>query len=122
MARPARISVVGALLLGVVLLAGVARGANPCAADVEKFCSKVPIGGGRIQACLNEHEKQLSPACAAAHASMQKQIGSIVATCREDISRFCSDVSPGGGRIAGCLQEHRSELSPACADRLKKAK
>jgi hypothetical protein len=112
----------GALLVGLAVVPAAARDPNPCAADIEKFCSKVPIGGGRIQACLKEHEKELSPECAARHENLEQQIGSLVATCRNDISRFCSDVSPGRGRIAACLQQHRSELSPACADRLKKAK
>ncbi|HXJ37419.1 MAG TPA: cysteine rich repeat-containing protein [Candidatus Eisenbacteria bacterium] len=34
-----------------------------CAADREKFCSGVPMGGGRIAACLQEHAAQLSDAC-----------------------------------------------------------
>ena len=130
MTRPARTwtdsrrLALAALLLGAALLPGVARGANPnpCAADIEKFCSKVPIGGGRIQACLQEHEKELSPECAARHENLEKEMGALVATCRYDISRFCDDVSPGQGRIARCLEQHRSDLSPACGDRLKKAK
>jgi cysteine rich repeat protein len=111
----------GALVIGVALLAGIARAAGPCAADIAKFCAGVPTGGGRIQACLAKHEKELSPECAARHANLEKEMGDIAASCRDDISRLCSDVAPGGGRIARCLEQHRSDLSPVCNDRLRKA-
>lgn len=35
-----------------------------CRPDVEKFCSGVEPGGGRIIECLREHKAQLSPDCA----------------------------------------------------------
>jgi hypothetical protein len=113
---------VASLAVVVVLHPGLAVGANPCAGDIERFCAKVPIGGGRIQACLKEHETDLSPECAARYQSLEKQMGSLAASCREDISRFCSDVSPGEGRIGRCLAAHRSELSPVCKDRMQKAR
>ncbi len=108
----------GALVIGVVLLPGIARSATPCAADIEKFCAKVPIGGGRIQACLKEHEKELSPECAARHENLEKEMGRLVAICRYDISRFCWDVSPGHGRVARCVSRiepisHRSGGRPS---------
>ena len=34
-----------------------------CAADVQKLCSDVPAGSGRVAMCLGEHTKDLSPAC-----------------------------------------------------------
>jgi hypothetical protein len=34
--------------------------------------------------------------------------------CADDVSKFCKDVTPGGGRIANCLKEHEKDLSPAC--------
>jgi hypothetical protein len=37
--------------------------------------------------------------------------------CADDISKFCKDVKPGGGRIASCLKEHEKDLSPACKTR-----
>jgi len=56
----------GSLVIGVALVPGLAHGATPCAAEIEKFCAKVPMGGGRVQACLKEHERHrsdLSPVC-----------------------------------------------------------
>jgi hypothetical protein len=112
---------VGTLVIGAALVSGSARGASPCAADIEKFCAKVPIGGGRIQACLTEHEKELSPECAARQQNLQKEVGSLAATCRADIARFCSDVPPGRGRIVRCLEQRGKDVSPSCMDRLRKA-
>jgi Cysteine rich repeat len=111
----------GSLVLGVAFLPGVARSATPCMADIEKFCGKVPTGGGRIQACLKEHAKELSPDCAARHENLEKEMGRLAASCRYDISRFCWDVSPGRGRVARCLERHGSDLSPECGDQLRKS-
>jgi hypothetical protein len=41
------------------------------------------------------------------------------AVCKADYSKFCSDVTPGGGRIIACLKSHEKELQPACAAGLK---
>ncbi|WKW50768.1 cysteine rich repeat-containing protein [Rhodomicrobium lacus] len=35
--------------------------------------------------------------------------------CAADYFKFCSDVTPGGGRIIACLKSHEKELQPACA-------
>jgi cysteine rich repeat protein len=111
----------GSLVIGVALLPGIARSATPCLTDIEKFCANVPIGGGRIQTCLKEHEKELSPECAARHENLEKEMGRLAASCRYDISRFCWDISPGRGRVGRCLERHRSDLSPVCNDQLRKA-
>lgn len=34
--------------------------------------------------------------------------------CGEDIEEFCSDVTPGGGRIAACVHAHSDVLSRRC--------
>jgi len=36
--------------------------------------------------------------------------------CAETVSKFCKDVTPGGGRIIKCLAEHREDQSIACKD------
>jgi hypothetical protein len=42
--------------------------------------------------------------------------------CADDAKKFCKDVVPGGGRLAGCLREHANELSPACKERIAEVK
>ncbi len=37
--------------------------ANECDADLEKFCSSVRPGGGRLLDCLNKHEKDIDKRC-----------------------------------------------------------
>jgi hypothetical protein len=34
-----------------------------CKPDVEKFCSDVKAGGGRIISCMRQHKEELSQAC-----------------------------------------------------------
>jgi hypothetical protein len=92
-----------------------------CLADITRFCADTPAGGGEIQACLKSHEKELSPDCVNVLTEFKRRSGALAATCRWDIARLCSDVSPGGGRIASCLQAKRDDLSPECKDRFKPA-
>ena len=51
--------------LSTLALAQSQRGAmrEACKADVEKFCSDVQRGGGRIVECLNKQHDSVSEAC-----------------------------------------------------------
>src|ERR1035437_9080532 len=52
-----------------------------CAADVQKLCSNVPPGGGRIIACLKQHKEEVSDRCKQAIISaMQPSRGSAGST------------------------------------------
>jgi hypothetical protein len=108
-------------VIAAALAPGAASGAHPCAADIRKFCADVPTGGGRVEACLEKHAKELSPECKTRHKNLAKEMGTLAATCRQDISQFCSDVVPGRGRIAACLQNHSDDLSPVCKEAFRKA-
>src|SRR5579862_2460467 len=46
-----------------------------CAADVQRLCSNVPSGGGRIIACLKQHQDQVSSGCKQAIASAMGRPG-----------------------------------------------
>jgi hypothetical protein len=96
---------------------GCAQVRDACADDIAKFCKGLQPGGGRIAKCLKDHEKELSPACKEEVAEVQKRWNEAAQACHDDVLKFCKDVQPGGGRIAGCLREHRSELSPECQER-----
>jgi len=111
---------IAASIIVVMLSATIASAEPPCVAEVKKYCANEPAGVGMIQACLKKHDADLSATCKAKVADLQKEIGAIAATCQYDIMRFCDDVTPGGGRVATCLQNHRDDLSPECNDRLGK--
>jgi hypothetical protein len=50
------------------------------------------------------------PAAANERAAMQ--------VCRADARQLCTGAQPGGGRIAACLRENESKLSPGCQAQL----
>ena len=43
----------------------------------------------------------------------------IAGPCAETVTKFCKDVTPGGGRIMKCLNDHRDDQSIACKDWLQ---
>jgi hypothetical protein len=52
-----------------------------------------------------------------AHAQMAPQHPN-QAPCLKDFTRFCDAVPPGQGRKIACLRSHKSQLAPACRERL----
>lgn len=94
----------------------VTRPAHPCKADVEKFCKDVPSGGGKINACMNEHENELSQSCKDKRVERKAKMAAAKKACEPDIQKFCKDVKPGQGAVQQCLQGHETELSQACRD------
>jgi Cysteine rich repeat len=114
-----------ALMVGLAW-ARTSNAAPPCLADIQKFCSDAPAGGGKIQACLKSHEADLSKGCKDHVDGLRATAKELAAICVWDIERFCegvgpADVGPGGGRIATCLQANKDQLSPVCADQLNQA-
>lgn len=41
--------------------------------------------------------------------------------CGDDIERFCGDITPGGGRVANCMQAYGDQLSRRCRFTLRLA-
>jgi len=50
------------------------------------------------------------------------QTANPLAYCKADAARLCPGVSPGGGRLIGCLKQHENEISVGCAKTLKAVK
>jgi hypothetical protein len=42
--------------------------------------------------------------------------------CADDAAKLCKGIAPGDARVAKCMKEHESELSPACKANIAKAK
>ncbi len=74
-----------------------------CRSDASQLCSGVQPGGGRVLACLKQHEAELSAGCKAALPRLSQ--------CAAQVQQVCGD---GGPReMRGCLRAHRDELT-AC--------
>jgi Golgi apparatus protein 1 len=56
-------------------------------------------------------------ALAAEHRPAAAQ-GPIRQACSVEIQTYCSDVTPGDGRLRSCLSSHRDELTTACREAL----
>jgi hypothetical protein len=108
------------LAIGVLASIGSAAAEPPCRADVKKLCPDATAAGGKVQSCLKAHEAELSQPCKQRIDEIKRRMGPLVAACYYDITHWCSDVSPGGGRVASCLEAKRDELTPECRDRLAK--
>jgi len=42
--------------------------------------------------------------------------------CKADAARICPGITPGGGKLIGCLKEHKDEVSIGCGKALKAIK
>jgi hypothetical protein len=92
-----------------------------CNAELVRYCAEVTPGEGRLLACLYAHGDKLSGQCEFAlydaAARLERAINAITyvaSECRSEIQTRCANVQPGEGRIAQCLKDNASELSPGC--------
>jgi hypothetical protein len=118
------------LLLGIT---GVSAGqglvetvANGCKMEIEKYCSQVTPGQGRILACLYAHEDKLSAKCEYALYDAAAQLERAVAAlsyvaneCNEDLEKYCESIAPGKGRLLECLDKHDKQVSKRCKQAIK---
>jgi hypothetical protein len=99
-----------------------------CDAELVKYCAEVTPGAGRLLACLYAHEDKLSGQCdyALYDAAVRLEraintIAYVASECRAEIEAHCANVQPGEGRIAQCLKDNASQLSPGCDQALTNA-
>jgi Golgi apparatus protein 1 len=93
-----------------------------CKSDVDKLCSDVTPGEGRIAACLDSKEDQLSPGCHKEWISTKAEISKRIdkaevafrRDCGTDVQKFCANVPSGRGRLWSCLGQHEPDLSNSC--------
>ncbi len=95
---------------------------KPCAEEIEKFCGDVRPGEGRIVQCLLDHDSELSTACRDKVKAVVRKLEEAKQACANDISKFCTGVTPGGGRLLNCLKAHSDELSPECREKFRPVK
>jgi outer membrane protein OmpA-like peptidoglycan-associated protein len=92
-----------------------------CGKDIEKFCKKEPLGGGRIRQCLQQNRALVAPSCMAAMNELttllQKRVAARAAidgACERDRLRLCSGIKPGDGKLLECFSKVKQNVSAAC--------
>ncbi len=97
-----------------------------CKAEIETFCKNVTVGEGRVLACLYAYEDKLSARCEYALYDAAAQLQHAITTvtyvaneCRDDLTKFCSNIKIGEGRVLQCLDKNSSKVSSRCKQALK---
>jgi hypothetical protein len=92
-----------------------------CGGELAQHCAEVTPGEGRLLACLYAHGDKLSGQCEFAlydaAARLERAISAIsyvASECRSELETHCANVEVGEGRVAQCLKNHASDLSPGC--------
>lgn len=93
------------LALALLLPWAHAADSNACRADARKLCAGEKPGGGRVVACLQSHETELSTDCKA-------QLP-MLTSCSAAVQRLCPDAKPRA--LRQCLSSHRDDIGPECA-------
>ncbi|MFV0369475.1 MAG: cysteine rich repeat-containing protein [Hyphomicrobiaceae bacterium] len=96
-----------------------------CDGDISTYCPQVTPGNGRVAMCLMAHEDKISSKCfwtmlevAQGFAGAESNLENAAEICKSDIKEHCGSVEPGEGRIAQCIDENESKLTPDCAAEL----
>ena len=96
-----------------------------CKPELETFCKDVTPGKGRMLACLYAYSDQASHQCRETVRDAYEELKLLSAVsshlkneCGDDLENFCSDVSPGQGRLMRCLQKNDENLSRRCKSAL----
>src|SRR4051812_34653094 len=92
----------------------LAAAGHPCVTDAERLCKDVEPGGGRVIACLNKHDAELSKECKENRKAFRDRKEHLIKICEEDAYQFCGGVHPVPNAIARCLAQHTPQLSPDC--------
>src|SRR4051794_12749245 len=98
-----------------------------CGRDVDKFCKKLNLGGGRISQC-HEQNQAVSPSCKATVTSLKVLLAtraqaraSVMRVCDVDIRRLCAGVQPGDGNLMECFYKAKQSISPQCRQEVANA-
>ncbi len=97
-----------------------------CDKELKTFCKDVTPGEGRVLACLYAHEDKLSGQCEYALYDAAVQLERVVNAvayaaneCREELTKYCSDIKPGEGRLLQCIKKNDAKVSNRCKQALK---
>jgi hypothetical protein len=130
-----RRAMVWTVVIGMVLVFGGVASAQQkliesvskgCDKELTTYCKDVTPGEGRVLACLYAHSDKLSGQCEYAlydaSAQLERALNALsyaANECREDLTKFCSDIKPGGGRLLQCSDKNDAKVSKRCKQALK---
>jgi hypothetical protein len=57
----------------------------------------------------------------AIQAKLNAEAAKLEQSCADDIKKYCSDVTPGEGRMLYCMHAHEDKISPKCTYDLEEA-
>jgi hypothetical protein len=105
------------------LVESVAKG---CEKELKTHCKDVTPGEGRVLACLYAYEDKLSAPCEYALYDAAVQLERVINAlayaaneCRDDLTKFCSNIKPGEGRLLQCIDKNSAKVSNRCKQALK---
>ncbi len=103
-------------LLAMIALQSVAAESDrkSCQKDVQKYCSTVTPGGGRIMACLRAHSDKLTKECLEFVENAALATKTFRRSCRKEIVLFCEKEEELHHKLTDCLEQHQKQLSEAC--------
>lgn len=117
------------LLTSALLLCGAAGAqetlldyvVESCQADIDKYCSMVTPGDGRMLYCMAAHQDKISSECEGALvdaamilSDVTDRIVDVADACATELDTYCGDVEVGEGRVLACLDDHDDELGDEC--------
>jgi len=97
-----------------------------CDKELKTYCKDVTPGEGRGLACLYAYSDKLSSPCEYALYDAAVQLERAVAAlsytvneCRDDLTKFCSNIKPGEGRLLQCIEKNDAKVSKRCKQAMK---
>jgi hypothetical protein len=97
-----------------------------CDKELKTYCKDVTPGEGRVLACLYAHSDKLSGQCEYAlydaAAQLERAVNALAYAaneCRDDLTKLCADIKPGGGRLMQCIDKNEAKVSKRCKQALK---
>jgi hypothetical protein len=97
-----------------------------CDQELKTYCKDVTPGEGRGLACLYAFSDKLSAKCEYAlydaAVQLERAINALsyaVNECRDDLTKFCSDIKPGEGRLLQCIEKNDTKVTTRCKQALK---
>ncbi|HSM42122.1 MAG TPA: cysteine rich repeat-containing protein [Afifellaceae bacterium] len=124
-----------AMLPGMTHAAGLMAA---CKTEITANCADVTKGRGRISACLMAYQDRLSGGCRGEVAKVRNsrifqryvpggfeslpswgRNAGLRQACASDVSKYCSRVKVGDGRLLACLYARSSSVSKTCSSQAR---